>query len=317
MVDISLIVPTSPNSDDKDLQSLLGSVANQTMRNLEVLVVSEGDRAFNIGDAPQVRILPLSGKRGASAARNHGARFSSAEILAFLDDDVVLDAKWCESAVSSFSDRSIGGVSGRALVPLDKYGLDYIPRELMWVVGGCYWNSNTIKAVSSAAGMNFCVRKEAFIRVGGYDESLGPSGDRPEAYSWLRLGAEEDDLALKIQGVCGKKLLFNPEMLVTHRLRLESVSSRGLVKRSLHVGHNRAYIHAKYPENGTLSDISTLRRLVATTAHTALSLPRHPLISWKKLSFTGTVVIGLGTGYAIGFLRFKLTFRGKAQRAIK
>jgi glycosyltransferase involved in cell wall biosynthesis len=305
MVDISLIVPTSLNSNGEDLQLLLGSIANQTLTNLEVLLVPEGDRGPGVGEIPRVRVLPSAGKRGASAARNHAAKFSKAEILGFLDDDVELDSRWCEYAVASFRDESVGGVSGRAQVPLDRYGLGYVPRELMWVVGGSYWCNKGVQVVPSVAGMNFCVRKSVFVESGGYNESLGPSGDRPETQSWLRLGAEEDDLAQKIRRFCRKKILFNPNMLVRHKLRPETVTPRGLVKRSLHVGHNRAFIHAKYTEDAKSSDRLTLRMLIITTMFTILSLPRHPSVAWKKLSFTATVVASLGMGYLVGYIRFR------------
>jgi glycosyltransferase involved in cell wall biosynthesis len=309
VVDISLIIPASPYSDNRDLQLLMESIGNQTMRNLEVLVVAESGEGLGLDSAPGVRLLCGLVKRGASAARNHAARISCAEILGFIDDDVVLDPRWCEHAVASFMDETVGGVSGQARVPLGLFRLNYVPRELMWVVGGSYWNNSKVERVPSAAGMNFCVRKEAFLEAGGYDEALGPVGDRPEAHDWLRLGAEEDDLAMRIQEKCKKTILFNPRMVVTHRLRRETVLPKGLVKRSLHVGHNRAYIHSKHPSARNLGDYLTLRSLVASTLRTILDLPRHPFLSWKKISFTSVVLFGLCLGYAIGLLHFSIGSR--------
>ena len=305
MLDISLVIPISPSSDERDLQLLLESIANQTLTNLEVLIVADGNCPLWARDISMVNVLPSSGRRGASAARNHAARFSRAEILGFLDDDVVLDSRWCEYAVATFRDESVGGVSGKARVPLGQYGLNYVPRELMWVMGGSYWDGDGMRVVPSVAGMNFCVRKSVFDESGGYDESLGPAGDRPEAQRWHRLGAEEDDLAQKIQRNCRKKILFNPKMSVIHKLRPETVSPGGLAKRSLHVGHNRAYIHARYPGTGMSSDRLALQSLVTTTILTTLSLSRHPLTAWERLSFTAFVVANLVLGYLVGFVRFR------------
>ena len=300
MVGISLIVPISPASDRRDVELLLRSISSQTYGNVEVLVVPEGDCGQGVRMFPSVRVLSPPHKRGASAARNHGARYSNAEILGFLDDDVVLDSRWCEYAVASFRDSAVGGVSGQAKVPLELYGLDYVPRELMWAVGGTYWGNDGVQVVPSMAGMNLCIRRTVFTKAGGYNEFIGPSGDRPETKSWLRIGAEEDDLSQKVQVLCGKRIVFDPRMVVTHRLRRETVTPKGLVKRCLHVGHNRAYIHSKYPASGDTGDNLVLRRLVGTTLLTLSSFPRHPLLAWKRLSFTSVVIASLGLGYLVG-----------------
>ncbi|MDG6998470.1 MAG: glycosyltransferase family 2 protein [Nitrososphaerota archaeon] len=307
MVDISLIVPVSPDAVNSDLELLLQSITDQTLQNIEALIVVNSVPNMFVPENSHIRLIILPGRQGATAARNYAAKYAKAEILGFLDDDVILDSKWCEYAVSSFNDGSVGGVSGRTKVPLRRYGLTYIPQELLWVVGGTYWEGDDIRPVLGAAGMNFCVRKKIFAQVGGYDEGLGPAGDRPEVNRWFRLGAEEDDLALKIRASCRKKVMFNPKMIVKHRLRRESVLPIGLVKRSLHVGQNRAYIHSKHPSVGSSNTHAMLRKVTRTTIVTAVSLPLHPLNSWMKLSFTCIVTFGLVIGYSFGLLRFRFS----------
>ena len=305
MAKISLIVPVSPNSNEADLRALLRTIETQTLRDLEVLLVLEEGRNLSLGLDSRVRTCSLRGVKGASAARNYAAALSKSRILGFLDDDVLLESTWAELAVETFNDESVGGASGMACVPLHRYHMDYIPTELLWVVGGCYWASTDIVTVGSAAGMNFCVRKMSFVEVGGYDVSLGPSGDRPEIDNWFRLGAEEDDLAYRIQNTCGKKIVYNPRMRVDHKLRRETVLLRGVVKRALHVGHNRAYIHSRYPSGGISSDSQVLQSLMRSTATTIMKIPFEPIRCWKKLSFTSIVVGILCVGYMFGSLRFR------------
>ena len=274
------------------------------MANLELLLVGSGPKP-DIGCSSPVKWVTCPEWFGASAARNLAASMATSEYLAFLDDDVVLDSQWCESALRVFQHETVGAVSGQAIVNLSRFGLGYIPREMMWVVGGTYFDETKVSEVAGAAGMNLCVRRKSFERVGGYNPLIGPKGDRPERITWNRLGAEEDDLVLKIHNLCAERVLFNPSMLVYHKLRLESLMPKGLLKRSLHVGLNRAHIHHLYPEIGSETDIRNVLALSRTVMGSALTLPRHVARNWKTVSFITLVVFGFGIGYVAGRLRFR------------
>ncbi|HKN49443.1 MAG TPA: glycosyltransferase family 2 protein, partial [Actinomycetota bacterium] len=75
----------------------------------EVLVVDNAPRtaatlemvAERFGDDPRVRYL-LEPTPGASAGRNCGLRAASGEVVAFVDDDVVVDRLWLRSLVLGF-----------------------------------------------------------------------------------------------------------------------------------------------------------------------------------------------------------------------
>lgn len=289
-----------------DIDRLLASIEKQSVKDLEVLLVSQIDLPVAVDYNFRLKVLPQQSNGGASAARNYGAKLASSRLFGFLDDDVVLDESWCELAISSFDIPSVGAVSGEASVDLSKYRLDYIPRSLLWVVGGSYWVRASPKSVKAAAGMNFCVRADAFFKAGGFDERLGPFGDRPESKAWTRIGGEESDLAIRI-GRCGSEILFNPQMIVVHRLRRESVSLHSLAKRSLHVGRNRAYIHRKYGKYGAANDLSTLRDMLGTSVAIIARLPLHPVSSWKALSFEVFIVAWFVLGY---FTSFRSNFGG-------
>lgn len=311
MPEISLIIPVSENSNTRDLEVLLRSISKQTLKDIEVLVVTS--RALTVQtDWPRVSVVSCPRDCGASASRNQAAQVSKGEILGFLDDDVVLDPKWCEAAANSLEDVSVGLVSGAAWVDLNGVGLDYIPKELLWVVGGSYLDESQTSLISGAMGMNLCVRKESFQRVGGYNVLMGPCGDRPESKRWMRLGAEEDDLALRISGLCGERVLFNPRMVARHKLRRNSATPKSILKRSLHVGHNRAYIHLTFPREGSETDQVVLRKLVVSTLSAVLVIPRNPLGVWKRLSLISIVSVGFALGYLVGSFRFRVLRRSQS-----
>jgi glycosyltransferase involved in cell wall biosynthesis len=310
-VTISIVVPVSPNSGSINLTKLLDSVYEQNFPSVEVLILSEDASKWNSvcddenGSEVRIKRLLVPQGTGASAARNLGAVNASGNILAFLDDDVILGKRWFERCVTALTDSSVGAVTGRVLVRLEEYGLDFVPESLKWVVGGTYWDSKVPISVFSAAGMNFCIKKEVFLKAGGYNENLGPKGDRPETARWHRLGAEESDLAIRVWLRTGLKVVYDPNLIVEHRLRRESILLRGLVRRALHVGHNRAYIHSIYPRLGVVNDNQTFQRLVRELTFTAKKFLQHPVRVWQGFSFTFLVVVAFGAGFLEGLLHYK------------
>ena len=313
-VTISIVVPVSPNSDPINLTRLLASVYEQNFPSVEVLILSEDVSKWNSvrddenGSEVRIKRLLVPQGTGASAARNRGAAAATGNILAFLDDDVILCKRWCERCVTALADSSVGAVTGRVLVRLEEYGLDFIPESLKWVVGGTYWDSKVPIPVFSAAGMNFCIKKEVFLKAGGYNENLGPRGDRPETARWRRLGAEESDLAIRVWLRTGLKVVYDPNVIVEHKLRRDSLLPAALIRRAMHVGHNRAYIHAVYPQTGSLNDIQIFQRLMNELYDTFRLSFRKPLYAWKKFAFTFTVLSALGHGYLEGILHFRDAF---------
>ena len=301
---MSLIIPISNNSDPNDLRNLMRSIEHQTTSEIEVLIICSPTTILleTIHSSLAVRIVRIE-DCGASEARNAGAKLSKGSYLAFLDDDIILDKMWVGLLKDTFEDQSIGAVSGSAQPAFQNLNLDWIPRELLWVVGGCYWDSSELKDVYGAAGMNFCIRREVFFSVGGYNQSLGPINDRPETSKWNRLGAEESELALRILST-GKRVVYNPKMLVTHRLRRSSLMPIALFKRAMHVGQNRAFLSSTFSgQSKNASDFLVIQKLPSRII--SIELFHHPLFSWKRTSFSVVVVLGTLLGYVIGAIRFR------------
>jgi glycosyltransferase involved in cell wall biosynthesis len=151
---------------------------------LEVIVVDDGstddgpERVRRIQD-PRVRIVAQE-NRGVSAARNRGVRESRAGIVAFLDaDDVWLPGFRAETALlrERFPDAAVwatgyliesGGARRPARVPS-------LPADYRGLLGD-------YPALLHAGDPPFCtisatVRKDAFLEVGGFPESVRAGED--------------------------------------------------------------------------------------------------------------------------------------------
>jgi len=90
MPQVSAVIPTRNRSDL--VQRAVRSALNQTVRDIEVIVVIDGpDEATEISLAKmadkRIKVIALEQSVGGSEARNIGVRAASAAWIAFLDDD--------------------------------------------------------------------------------------------------------------------------------------------------------------------------------------------------------------------------------------
>jgi GT2 family glycosyltransferase len=87
---VSVIVPVYDNA--ADLAECLGALVPSAGRETEIIVVDDGstDDTPNVTSQFGVQVLRLERNSGAGAARNHGARHATGDVLLFVDSDVVV-----------------------------------------------------------------------------------------------------------------------------------------------------------------------------------------------------------------------------------
>jgi GT2 family glycosyltransferase len=185
---VSVVVPTRGRAAylEVTLDSLLGQRAGIPH---EILVVDDGDggpTADAVRARPAVRYVPHGAGRGLNAARNTGLREAGAELIAFVDDDVLVPPGWLqalsEGAARHPDAEAFGGPirarleghpprsCGREDPPITTLDLGQQDREADFV-----W------------GANFAVRRAAVERIGEFDESIvGAHGDEEEWLERLR-----------------------------------------------------------------------------------------------------------------------------------
>jgi GT2 family glycosyltransferase len=205
------------------LEACLRSVLTGSYRDCEVLVVDNAPRdgatralveARSEHDA-RLRYL-VESRPGAGIARNHGLLRANGEIVAFLDDDLVVDRHWLEATVRGFEVLPNVTCVTALIMPLEletpaqhwleeyggfgkgfrrkvyDLGEHRLPDRLYPYSAGIF---------GSGASMAFATAR--LVELGGFDPRLATSG-------------EDLDLFLKVL-FAGGGIVYEPAAVVWHR----------------------------------------------------------------------------------------------------
>jgi glycosyltransferase involved in cell wall biosynthesis len=187
---VSVIVPTRNRAEY--VRQLLDALAGQSYAasKLEVIVV-DNDSTDNI-EAIVREAAEHSGRNiryvrkrndGPAASRNRGAELATGEILAFTDSDCLPAANWLTEGVHAFDRPEIGVVCG-PIIPVD-------------VGRGDPFFVHQILPVTREEGLfptaNVFYRRECFLRLGGFDETL-------RTYPWGQpIGGDDTEFAWRVK----------------------------------------------------------------------------------------------------------------------
>lgn len=202
---LSLIVPTLGRT--ACFPPLLDSLAQQTFRDFEVIVVDQNqdDRLVDTL-RPERWPFPLNhlrtpGAFGASRARNAGLKAAAGDIVLFPDDDCWYPPWFLEKAVQLFRDHDCAALAGRAA---DVHGRSINGRYDAapgWIGRHNIWTTQIEWVV--------LFRRDILVAVGGYDEIIGVGAGTP----W---GASEgQDVMLRVLAA-GHRAYYDPGLYGHH-----------------------------------------------------------------------------------------------------
>lgn len=206
----------------------------------EVLVLDNGcdsdlaDSVRQVARSAAVRVayVPVPAI-GLHNARHEAARRASGDILAYLDDDVVVEDGWLEALASSFRDPAVHLVGGRCLPLYEEGPPPWLEAFSSRNDDGWWCVVLSLIDLGPEAkdidprfvfGANFAIRKETLIRAGGF---------HPDALPWrLRRfrGDGETAVAAAVQEL-GLRTAYNPAATVLHKVPAERLTEQCVQRR--------------------------------------------------------------------------------------
>jgi len=174
----SIIIPV--RKINEYLEESIPYIKKLNYDNFEVIIITDEKCDYDFND-DRFRII-TSGEKGPGEKRNIGARESTGDILAFLDDDAFPAYDWLNQARSTFVRNDIYAVGGPAVTPRKVSLLEKISGRILesWLCSGptgYRYFPDRKRMVKDFPSVNLLIRKSVFERVGGFTEEFWPGED--------------------------------------------------------------------------------------------------------------------------------------------
>ena len=115
-------------------------------------------------------------KQGKSYALNTGIQESKGDILAFTDDDVIVESAWLMNLTSALGDSEWAGVGGRVLPERNFSPPPWLPREGRYSFGPLAMfdmGLEDIELTEPPFGNNMAFRRELLAKYGDFRNRSG------------------------------------------------------------------------------------------------------------------------------------------------
>jgi GT2 family glycosyltransferase len=187
---VSVVVCTRDREDS--LRIALESVLETAYPDLELVVVDNAPKTSATRDVvhalndPRVRYV-LESRPGLSRARNAGVEAAQGDLIAFTDDDVVVDPLWIDGLVRGLGRAPHVGLVTGIVAPaeLDTRPQLYFEAKVQWSahcraklfdLDANRHDDHPLYPYSAGlfgTGANFAITRAAFEDIGRFDEALG------------------------------------------------------------------------------------------------------------------------------------------------
>lgn len=304
---VSVIICAYTDERWDDLVRSVSNAAETLLDEDELIVVVDHNDALlaraqrEIGDVgrPALQIIASTDKKGLSGARNSGIACATGDIVAFVDDDAAVHPGWRDALTGHYADAAVAVVGGFAQPVWPNERPRWLPGEYDWIVGCAYVGlPTTVLPVRNVMGCNMSFRREILGSVGGFNTDLGRVGRHP-------VGCEETEFCIRIsQRWPSKKILFDPDLRVSHYVSADRTKLRYALRRCFGEGISKRQISrlvgsrdATSAERSYLT--STVPRALLRGVREGLS-PRTRRFAPGGLARSAVLVLGVaaaGAGY--------------------
>ena len=311
-MEVSVVVCTYSMDRYDTFVECVESVLAQTYDPLEIVLVVDGNETVHervreeFGDRADL-IHCNDENRGISYSRTKGAELASGEVVTMIDDDAVAEPDWIERLVETYEETNAIAVGGKVAPDWVTEKPDFFPEEFYWLIGCDERDfAEHGEEKRNTYGSNISYRREAFLKVGGYDTNTGRRGDK-------HVQAHEAPVGVRLLREYGQGMVYNEGAMVNHRLFDYRGNFRWLTKRAFMQGYSKRIFNVLYPDAPS-DEGEFLRNLLVRWLPSRLrELVCDPSTAKVKqlgaiFTFTGAV----GLGYLYGLTKRRRTLLSEA-----
>jgi GT2 family glycosyltransferase len=226
---ISVVVCTK--NREHQLKECLDALCAQQYPRFEIVVVDNTDGSPGVADivngldAPVPVRVVVEPESGLSRARNRGASVSQGDVVAYIDDDARPADQWVTELAAGYTENPQAAAVNGSIFPAV---IETEAQELFFQYGGHSKGRSFVSQIIDpsipgsqsalyplppfGAGGNMSVRRDALVRVGGFDEALGAGTQS--------CGGEETGLFTQLL-LTGYTIIYRPSALAWHADRAE------------------------------------------------------------------------------------------------
>lgn len=286
---LSIVIPTRNRAAMlyDTLQSVLAAY-EELYKNVECLLIDNGssdDTAHVVANfahsAPFTVRYVFEACPGLHVGRNLGAQLASGEILAYLDDDVIVAPGWFTAVMQNFTSQPDLALLGGPCVPrwespppswVEKFRVPC--GENGWMISPLslvmYSDSQCAIPGQFVFGCNYCVRKDVVLSTGGFH----PDGMPPQLLKFR--GDGETGMACWIEAH-GLSIRHDPNVRVEHRVPGNRMTARyflGIYKRN---GISAAYALTRDCEGTSLGIVKNIAKHFISVGMTMLGVVKSAI----------------------------------------
>ncbi|MEA3492896.1 MAG: glycosyltransferase [Candidatus Margulisiibacteriota bacterium] len=235
---ISIVIGTYNQKDT--LEMVLRSFADQTIppSDYEIVVIdsssSDGtDQMMNHIKVPYSLKYLVKENKGKSSARNHGVKEARSDIILLTDADMIAANDLLENHLIVHQQKKNASVEGATYNLKKKVTVDELnPNhpDVEPYIKQHFRNGKKLKWSYFLSG-NLSLKKDAFLRAGGFDEKFS-------IYGW-----EDIELGYRLKKM-GVPLIYCAKAANYH---YHFVSGEDMLKRKYRMGQSAAYFYRKHP----------------------------------------------------------------------
>ncbi|MBI1789611.1 MAG: glycosyltransferase [Acidobacteria bacterium] len=227
-LDIAICTHNRADVLKRCLESLTVAQGFSSVRVLVVDNAPSDDRTRQVvADFPKVDYV-VERTPGLDFARNRALRESTAELIAFLDDDVVVDRRWLQGLGEAWAGNPDAGAFTGPVLPFELETRAQILFEQMGGFGRSFDRARfgplhpelptyPCGAGMFGAGCNMVFRRRVLVELGGFDDALDTGAPLP--------GGGDLDMFYRVVRA-GYPLVREPKLVVYHQHRREYAKLR-------------------------------------------------------------------------------------------